>query len=154
MTRVLFVWLCAFGLAGCVVRPVELDSHLPTALAWEAALASSDGSTIRGSVIVQQLGDGTRSRVTIALAGSADGSLHSWHIHQGSCGEDSPVVGSASDYTPIPVGGSGQARLIAEMRLALAPGAQYFVHVFRAAGYAAGGPMRVAACGALTPVVH
>jgi hypothetical protein len=147
---VLLVALAA-GFGGCVQPPVELDSHTASGPVWRAALLPAADSGIYGDAVVQQVGERQWSRVTISVRGSHDGAIHVWHIHQGSCGEDGPVVGTIAGYTPIPVGGAGESQLIAEMPIVLVPGQTYFVHVFQPASYAASGEMRIAACGTLLP---
>jgi hypothetical protein len=127
---------------------VQRDSELAPQPAWEATLASTSGHSLHGTVVVTPLRDDEtgvviRSRVTVSLAGATPGSSHAWHIHQGTCGSDGPIVGPAASYTPVPIGSGGAAQLIAEMPIRLDQGGSYFAHVHDAS--AAG----VEACGAL-----
>lgn len=140
----------AAAVAGCVTARTERDSQLSQALVWRAELVPAPGQTVHGTATVVPLsGDGrdanSRSRVTIALAGSTNGASHMWHVHYGLCGSDGAIVGPARSYPSIPIGPAGASQMTVEMPFVLNPGVRYFVHIHDATG------MGVGACGALRP---
>ena len=148
MQRSFVLVACAAVLTGCVTAKVERDSQLAPEPAWEATLTPGAGHTLRGRVTVLPLPGGgggiaSRSRVTVSIEGAAPGASYAWHVHRGTCGSDGPIVGPASNYVPVPVGGGGAAQLIAEIPIRLSRGGAYFAHVHDAVG------SNVAACGAL-----
>ena len=152
MLRALVLGACAASLAGCVTARVELDSQIGDEPVWQATLEPSPGARLHGSASVVALtpreDPSPRSRVTVAIAGAADGASHVWHVHLGACGSDGPIVGRSRAYTAIPVAGAGEARLVAEMPFVLDRRADYFVHVHESQGRG------VEACGALLPVLN
>lgn len=146
MRRVRLVTAGVLALVACVTPPVQRDSELAVAERWSATLRPAIGFSIHGNAVVTQVAPRT-ARVSISLAGSADGSLHPWDIHQGTCGDDGPVLGDPRAYVPVPIGGAGAATLQAEVPVELRQGRAYYINVHDS-------PMRsrIVSCGALTHV--
>src|SRR5262245_41498967 len=72
---------------------------------FSATLAPTVGYQVRGTAnAVASLG---RTGVTVEIDGATPGAHHPWHVHQGKCGSNGPVVGKAADYPVIDVDADG-----------------------------------------------
>ena len=111
MTRTISIILCLSGALGCAYRPGGRDSELRAGEVpmWTAALAPTDGGTVRGKAIAIVTGERRGTRLVVTIEGSRNGALHPWDIHEGRCGGNGAIVGRASDYPPVPIGGAGAA---------------------------------------------
>lgn len=67
--------------------------------------------------------------VSVAIAGAEDGAQHPWHVHSGTCGSGGPIVGSATAYPVLSVGGNGRATAQATLALELMPAESYYVNI-------------------------
>ena len=147
--------LAAFFLAACNAfdrKPeVEVsagDANLNTR--WHATLASprslAGAVQMSGEATMAPAPDG-RTTVTLALANATAGGLHPWQVHLGQCGADQGLLGVASSYAPLQVGGDGRASASATLPLATPVAGAYFVSVQASSG----NPQTVVACGNLAP---
>lgn len=108
---------------------------------WKAELAPVGDSGISGSATVQTalpaMADTTmpaRTEFTaeVSIVGGTDGNKHPWHVHSGTCGSESaPIVGQASNYTPITIEGSGEGKAKATVSAEISPNGQYLVNIHR-----------------------
>lgn len=130
MRRTIITIACLAGAAGCALAPGGRDSELTVGQVpmWSATLAPAAGGTVRGSATVVGTG-GSRTRVVVTVEGSANGSLHPWDFHEGRCGSNGSIVGRASDYPPIPIGGSGAATMSLEIPATLRSRGDYYIDV-------------------------
>lgn len=139
---------CLTGAMGCALQPGGRDSDLTVGQVpmWSATLEPSQGGTVRGSASVVGTG-GARTRVIVTVEGSANGSLHPWDIHEGRCGGNGSIVGRASDYPPIPIGGAGAATMSLEIPATLRSRGEYYLDVHESFKR-----YRTVTCGALVRV--
>lgn len=130
MRRTIITIACLAGAAGCALAPGGRDSELTVGQVpmWSASLAPTGSGTVRGSATVIGTG-GSRTRVVVTIEGSANGSLHPWDIHEGRCGSNGSIVGRASDYPPIPIGGAGAATMSLEIPATLRSRGDYYIDV-------------------------
>ena len=148
MKRLLVLIACAAVLTGCVTAKVERDSQIMQDPMWEATLDPVGTHNVRGTVMVLPLGGDQRgtpstARVTLSLVNVEPGPSHAWHIHQGVCGSDGPIVGPSDRYTRVPIGRDGVGQLIVDLPIVLKRDTPYFVHVHDADA------MGIETCGAL-----
>jgi superoxide dismutase, Cu-Zn family len=94
---------------------------------FTAQLEPGSGYQVRGTAnAVASLG---RTAVTVEIENATPGATYPWHVHQGKCGSNGPVVGSGSDYPQIKVDGDGRERAVATLSVQLSDDADYFVNV-------------------------
>jgi hypothetical protein len=127
------------------------DSNADSRNSWNAALVTP--SDLSGAMQVRGVANWARndneSRITIALSNATSGGVHPWHVHQGRCGDNGPIVGSASAYKALTVGSDGQAHENASLSMQLPQSGNYYVNV-----HAQSSNMSVIiACGNLAPPV-
>jgi hypothetical protein len=108
---------------------VDVDVERPGAAeSWSANLAPVGGSGVSGTATARGMEDATHATVSIRAA--RGGSTHPWHIHEGTCGDaNAPVVGPASAYPPLNVGGGGTASAQAHVPVELNEAKRYIVNV-------------------------
>jgi Cu-Zn family superoxide dismutase len=110
---------------------------------FTAQLQATAGYQVRGLAnAVASLG---RTAVTVEIQGGTPGATYPWHVHQGRCGSNGPIVGAGSDYPAIRVDADGSERAVATLTQQLNDDTEYFVNVHLSAQQ-----MNViVACGAL-----
>lgn len=100
---------------------------------WTGQLrAVGSVTTLSGSATVRVSDDMTHA--TVSLAGMPAGASYPWHLHEGACGDNGPIVGPASAYPPLAAGAGGSAT--AEAHLAdveLNEAKSYYVNVHASA---------------------
>lgn len=112
---------------------------------WRATLAGTPNYTAisgTGSATV----NGSTTTATAMVMGAPAGGMHPWHVHEGVCGSNGPIVGDPAAYNPLAVGGDGHAMQTATINVALDPAKSYYVNVHLSP--AAMGT--IVACGPLT----
>jgi superoxide dismutase, Cu-Zn family len=111
---------------------------------FSAQLAPGTGYQVKGTAnAVASLG---RTAVTLQIENATPGATYPWHVHQGKCGSNGPIVGAASDYPQIEVDADGSERAVATLGVQLDDDQEYFVNVHLS-------PTEmgvIVACGALT----
>jgi len=109
---------------------VDIDIESPTKVGedWSAGLKGL-GSHANLSGTVKALVGGGETNITISLAGGTPGTTMPWHIHQGKCGSGGPIVGEASAYKALTVGGEGKAEGNARTTVSLKEATDYYVDV-------------------------
>jgi hypothetical protein len=70
-------------------------------------------------------------------------------VHQGRCGDNGPVVGSAGAYKALSVGSNGQASENASLSMELPMSGNYYVNVHASASNMS----TIISCGNLAPPV-
>lgn len=124
--------VAAAGLAatGCG-RQARVESEpstpAPEPATWSATLSGSVGSALRGRATAERTASGTRVRVT--LRDLAPGARLPWHVHQGRCGSEGEIVGTAAAYPLLEAPSGGEASASAELGLRLDPALSYYVNV-------------------------
>jgi Cu/Zn superoxide dismutase len=108
---------------------VDVDVERPGAVeSWSANLSPVGGSGVSGTATATGMEDATHA--TISIRGAASGGVHPWHIHEGTCGDaNAPVVGPASAYPRLSVGGGGTATAQAHVPVELNEAKRYIVNV-------------------------
>lgn len=110
---------------------------------FSAQLQPGTGQQVRGLAnAVATLG---RTAVTVEIENGTPGAVYPWHVHQGRCGSNGPIVGSEADYPAITVGADGRERAVATLRLQLRDDTDYYVNVHLSAQQLG----VIVACGAL-----
>ena len=107
---------------------VDVDVEAPGAAeAWSATLGPVGGSGVSGTATASDMNDATHA--TIRIRGAQAG-IRPWHIHEGTCGDsNAPVVGPASAYPPLNVGGGGTGTAQAHVPVELNEAKRYIVNV-------------------------
>jgi hypothetical protein len=95
--------------------------------AWTSTLAAVGGSGVSGSAGADVADDDTHAATAIR---GRSGGVHPWHIHEGKCGDNGPIVGPASAYPPLRVGADGRAAAMAHLDgVELNEAKNYYVNV-------------------------
>ena len=134
-------------------RPVEIDPQQQAAGSrWNATLATpaalSGAMNLRGrGWWASEQGNASRSRAQVDIANAVPGGDHPWHVHQGQCGSNGPIVGPATSYRSLEVNGDGKATATADLPVAMPTSGQYYINVHASANNMA----TIIACGNLAP---
>jgi hypothetical protein len=145
-------------LYGCGRQAVEIDPYESAAAGrrWNAVLATpsqlSGVAQVQGTAWLGPAEDMNQTDAFIHLRNATPGGKHPWHVHRGTCGDDQGIVGEASDYEMLEVGGNGEARKTATLDMAL-PGqgdGPFMVNVHASEGNLG----TVIACGNLSPPIR
>lgn len=111
---------------------------------WRGDLESQAGTQVLGRVAAQSAL--TSTGVSVTISGAAAGARHPWHIHQGTCGSNGPIVGNPSAYPVLSPGSDGIASASANLNVGLSEDARYYVNIHRSPGdlgtIVACGPLR------------
>jgi CHRD domain len=137
-------------------RQVEIDPEGEMAASrWNATLATP--AALAGAMQVRgrgwwagQRGDPARSQAHVDIANAVPGGDHPWHVHQGQCGSNGPIVGPATAYSSLEVNKDGKASATADLPLPLPSSGQYYVNVHASANNMG----TIIACGNLAPPVR
>ena len=108
---------------------VDVDVERPgQAEQWNAALIGVAGSGVTGISGARVTDDMTHA--TISITGARTGSVHPWHVHEGRCGDNGPIVGPATAYPNLTVGENGRSSAQAHLaNIELNEAASYYVNV-------------------------
>ena len=98
---------------------------------WTAAIRAVGGSGHSGSATAAPMDGGTH--VTVNLLGGSGGGAHPWHVHEGVCESNGPIVGAASAYPVLQPDASGNATASAHLNVPLDPDGSYYVNVHQSA---------------------
>ncbi|HKU62962.1 MAG TPA: CHRD domain-containing protein [Gemmatimonadales bacterium] len=136
-------------------RPVEIDPQAQAAGArWNATLATP--AALSGAMNVRgrgwwgpEQGNPSRSRAQVDISNAVPKGQHPWHVHQGQCGSNGPIVGPAESYRPLEVDGDGKATATADLPVAMATSGQYYINVHASASNMG----TIIACGNLAPPI-
>ena len=72
---------------------------------------------------------GSETTVAFTLNGAQPGAVHPWHVHDGKCDTGGPIVGNASDYSPLQVGNDGKAQGNARVSVGLSEAKPYHINI-------------------------
>jgi hypothetical protein len=137
--RIAYIIAAALTVAACSQTPkvetdprngrVDVDVERPgQPETFNARLSSMGGSGVSGTATARDMDGATHASVSIS--GGRSGGTHPWHIHEGRCGDaNAPIVGSASAYPPLSVGGGGTATAQAHVSVELNEAKNYIVNV-------------------------
>lgn len=108
---------------------VDMERRGAAVEEWRGTL-TGQGATpgITGTTVAHVTDDLTHAIINIS--GAPSGGTHPWHIHEGQCGDNGPIVGPASAYPPLRPGSDGRAT--AQVHLAdleLNEAKNYYVNV-------------------------
>ena len=134
-------------------RAVEINpkeqaggSRWNATLATPAALSGAMNLHGRGMWASEE-GNASRSRAQVDIANAVPGGDHPWHVHQGQCGSNGPIVGPATSYRSLEVNGDGKATATADLPVAMPTSGQYYINVHASAS----NMTTIIACGNLAP---
>lgn len=117
---------------------------------WNATLSTPSEMTgavdLHGTASLASHGEG-KSTATVTISNAGPNGSHPWHVYEGKCGDNGPVVGSASAYPPLNVNQQGTATAAATLPLELPTTGTYYVAV----NASAANMETVVACGNLAP---
>jgi hypothetical protein len=146
MQKVLAIGLVALA-AGCTAHRTEdgidIDPVADVIGNWSTTLEPQNNSGISGSATVQSRA--AAAKVTVHIMGAASGSVHPWHVHRGTCGNDKGIVGGAGEYKPLTVGTDGMSNAEVNIPVALNEDETYFVNIHKSASDLG----TIVSCGAL-----
>lgn len=134
-------------------RAVEINPQEQSGGArWNATLATpaalSGAMNLRGrGWWASEQGNASRSRAQVDIANAVPGGDHPWHVHQGQCGSNGPIVGPATSYRSLEVNGDGKATATADLPVAMPMSGQYYINVHASAS----NMTTIIACGNLAP---
>ncbi len=145
--------LSVLATTGCGHRAVEIDAKAqPVGNRWNATLATP--AELSGAIQVSGAAwmapnekDPSTTRAQVMIANAAPGGTHPWHVHRGQCGTDQGIVGPPDAYTPLKVGGNGEAESDVVLAMPLPKEGAYFVNVHASAA----NMNTIVACGNLAP---
>jgi hypothetical protein len=134
-------------------RRVEIDPEGElVATRWNAVLATP--TALAGAMQVrgrgwwgEQRGEPTRSQAHVEVTNAVPGGDHPWHVHQGQCGSNGPIVGPATAYRSLEVDNDGKASATADLPIAMPRTGQYHVNVHASVNNMG----TIIACGNLAP---
>jgi hypothetical protein len=137
-------------------RQLEMDPEGElVASRWNATLSTP--AALAGAMQVRgrgwwgaQRGEPTRSQAHVEITNAVPGGDHPWHVHQGQCGSNGPIVGSADAYRSLEVDKDGKASATADLALPMPRTGQYHVNVHASANNLG----TIIACGNLAPPVR
>ncbi|HEX9895456.1 MAG TPA: CHRD domain-containing protein [Gemmatimonadales bacterium] len=84
-------------------------------------------------------------RATLSITNAPQNATLSWHVHQGKCGSNGPIVGSSAAYQPVKVDAQGSGTASASVTASLQEKGEYYADVHSSQDQGA----QVAACGTL-----
>jgi hypothetical protein len=137
-------------------RAVEIDPEEQlVGTRWNATLATP--AQLAGATQVRgtgwwgaERGEPTRSRARVEITNAVPGGDHPWHVHQGQCGTNGPVVGPGTAYRSLEVDDDGKATATADLPLPLPTSGQYSINVHASANNMG----TIIACGNLAPPIR
>jgi CHRD domain len=98
---------------------------------WTTKLAPQSGTNISGTATIEAAASSTHA--TVQLTGGDPGATYPWHVHSGKCGENGPVVGQASAYTPIKMSKSGTGKVDLTLPFTIPDNGSYYVNIHKSA---------------------
>jgi hypothetical protein len=129
MTRRWIIGLCV-ALAACATQQ-GTGTGADAGAAWTANILAQGASGHGGSANAVPMDGGTH--VTVFLTGGAAGGVHPWHVHEGVCDSNGPVVGSGGAYPALRPDAAGNATADAHLDVALDPGGSYYINIHQSA---------------------
>ncbi len=96
---------------------------------WTATLASMAGTNVTGTASVMAGSSAGTTSTEITISGAPPNGEHPWHIHSGTCATGGPVVGPATDYTPIKADASGNGTSTGTVNIATPASGDFHVNV-------------------------
>lgn len=120
--------MLAAGLLVLVACAKQERDPRPVAGSWSGEIEAVGEHGHSGFAVVALLQEGgTRANAT--LTGGSAGGNHPWHIHEGRCAENGPVVGNASTYPTLRPDASGNASATVAIPVSLSVDEEYSVHL-------------------------
>lgn len=133
-------------------RAASIDTNaLGVGDRWNATLATP--TQLIGALQVTGNGwmaaddDPAQTRAGASVENATPGGEHPWHVHVGRCGSNGAILGDASSYRPLKVGGNGRAEATAKLNLPLPRSGEFYVNIHASATNLG----TIIACGNLAP---
>jgi hypothetical protein len=105
----------------------ERDAR-PVAGSWAGEIEAVGEHGHSGFAVVALLVEGgTRANAT--LTGGSAGGSHPWHLHDGGCDANGPVIGNTSAYPTLRPDESGNASATVTLPITLTLDAPYSIHL-------------------------
>ena len=134
-------------LAACTAKQddgdIDVDPVSDVIGNWSTNLSPQNNSGISGTATLQSRAAG--SKVNVHITGAMNGSVHPWHVHRGTCGNDKGIVGGANEYEALTVGADGTAHGEENVPVALGEDETYFINIHKSPSDLA----TIVACGVL-----
>ena len=110
--------------------PVSARAMTHVIARWSADLAPPNGAVgPHGSVVVEPGRQPNHTRVRVVISGDAPGAVRPWHLHSGTCGEPSPIVGSELAYAKIRINSRGNGVAVIDLPIPFPEAGALFVNV-------------------------
>lgn len=132
-------------LVACATRQGGGTSDADAGTVWTADIAPVGSAGHGGRASAEAMGDGTH--VTVFLTDGAEGGNHPWHVHEGVCESNGPIVGSAAMYPALQPDDAGNATAEAHINFPLDPAGSYYVNLHQSANDLG----TIVGCGELRP---
>jgi hypothetical protein len=132
--------LVCFALAGCASQ-----SGMGEGTSWNASISEVGASGHSGTASAAPMDGGTH--VNVSLSGGSSGGDHPWHVHEGVCESNGPIVGDPGAYPTLRPGASGDATAEAQLNVSLDPEGSYYVNIHQSANQLD----TIVGCGELRP---
>lgn len=120
-------------LAACTAKQdngdIDVDPVSDLIGNWSSTLSPQNNSGISGTATLQSRAAG--SKVNVHITGAMNGSVHPWHVHRGTCGNDKGIVGGANEYEALTVGADGTAHGEESIPVGLAEDETYFINIHK-----------------------
>lgn len=118
-----------------------------TLLKWSADLAPPNGAVgPHGTVVVEPGRQPNHTRIRVVISGDTPGALRPWHVHEGLCGEQGPIMGPEQLYGRIRINGRGNGVAVLELPIPFPEAGALFVNVHESAK----AMQTIVTCGQLT----
>ena len=125
-----FMALAGLVLLGCATQR-GTGEGMGDGGSWTGTIRAEGGSGHGGNATAAAMDGGTH--VTVNLTGGGGGGAHPWHVHEGVCDSNGPIVGRAAAYPVLRPDAGGNATASAHLSVPLEPGGSYYVNVHQSA---------------------
>jgi hypothetical protein len=112
---------------------------------WNGSISEVGASGHSGTASAAPMDGGTH--VNVSLSGGSSGGDHPWHVHEGVCESNGPIVGDPGAYPNLRPGASGDASAEAQLNVSLDPEGSYYVNIHQSANQLD----TIVGCGELRP---
>ena len=118
------------ALLSLTAAPVSARAMTHVIARWSADLAPPNGAVgPHGSVVVEPGRQPNHTRVRVVISGDSPGAVRPWHLHSGTCGEPSPIVGPELAYAKIRINSRGNGVAVIDLPIPFPEAGALFVNV-------------------------
>ena len=132
--------MMCLALAGCATQ-----SGMAGEAAWNGTIRAVGGSGHSGTASAAPMDGGTH--VNVSLSGGSSGGDHPWHVHEGVCESNGPIVGDAGAYPTLRPDAAGDTAADAHLNVTLDPEGSYYINIHQSANQLD----TIVGCGELRP---